>query len=120
MSEIRYLLDEHVDPLYRRELLRGAPQLIVWRIGDVSAPPAGTLDPEILEWCESNSFILVTNNRRSMPIHLRDHLSRGGHVPGILELNPDSSIGATVDELILLYAASQIEEYRDLIVYLPL
>jgi hypothetical protein len=30
---IRYLLDENVDPVYRSELLKREPAIVVWRIG---------------------------------------------------------------------------------------
>lgn len=120
MSEIRYLLDEHVAALFRRELLNREPALIVWRIGDPSAPPRGTLDPEILQWCEAHGFILVTSNRHTMPRHLRDHLAKDRHVPGIFILNPSMSIGETIEELLLIWTASHEDEYRDRIAYLPL
>lgn len=45
MRDIRFLLDENVHPLYRQELLRHEPTIVVWRVGDVSAPPDGMLDP---------------------------------------------------------------------------
>ena len=57
---IQYLLDEHIASLYRTQLMRKAPYLVVRRIGDPDAPPKGTLDPEILIWCEIHNFILVT------------------------------------------------------------
>ncbi len=88
MSEIKYLLDEHVDPRLRKALKRLASEIVVWRVGDPSAPHLGTLDPEILLWCEERGFSLVTNNRESMPVHLRDHLAARRHVPGIFTLNP--------------------------------
>jgi len=119
MSNIRYLLDENVDPLFRRELLKREPTLVIWNIGSPGAPSARTRDPDILRWCEENAFILVTNNRKSMPRHLRDHLAEDRHIPGIFELNPDMSIGATIEELLLIWAASLEDEYRDRIVYLP-
>jgi hypothetical protein len=55
-----------------------------------------------------------------MPVHLQDHLATGHHVPGILTLNPDMTLGATIDELLLIWGASEAEEYRDLLLYLPL
>lgn len=70
MSEIHYLLDENVNPILRTGLLREDVNLTVWQIGMLGAPALGTLDPEILIWCEENDFILVTNNRKSMPLHL--------------------------------------------------
>lgn len=52
--------------------------------------------------------------------HLTEHIKAGRHIPGIFELNPDMSIGETVDELVLIWGASEIHEYQDLILYLPL
>jgi len=120
MSDTRYLLDENVDPLYRTELLARNPDLIVWRVGMLGTPPSGTLDPDILFWCEENSFILVTNNRKSMPRHLKDHLEQSRHTPGIVVMTETMSIGETLDELLLIASASLGGEYQDRIVYLPI
>jgi hypothetical protein len=120
VSAIRYLLDEHVDPALRAQLVRHEPDLAVWIIGDPGAPRHGSPDADILLWCEANGFSLVTNNRRSMPVHLGDHLAAGHHVPGIFVLNPNMTMGATIDELRLIWGASEPEEYRDLLLYLPL
>ncbi|NMF86821.1 hypothetical protein [Nodosilinea sp. P-1105] len=49
---LQYLLDEHIPPLYRTQLVRREPELIVRIIGDPDAPAKGTLDPDILIWCE--------------------------------------------------------------------
>ena len=73
MSEVRYLLDENLGFRLRKSLRHAAPQLTVWCVGDAGAPGLGTKDPEILVWCETYQFLLVTDNRRSMPVHLQDH-----------------------------------------------
>ena len=120
MNAIRSLLDEHVDPMLRAQFILHEPTLVVWIIGDPGAPKRGTSDTDIFLWCEANSFVLVTSNRASMPGHLQDHLSAGHHVPGILILNPVMTIGATIDELLLIWGASEADEYHDLLLYLPL
>lgn len=120
MSEIKSLLDERVNPRLRKGLKRLAPEIVVWRLGDPSAPTLGTLDPEILLWCEERGFSLVTNNRESMPVHLREHLAAGRHMPDIFTLNPNMTIGETADELVLIWGASEAEEYADQLNYLPL
>ncbi|WP_205704003.1 DUF5615 family PIN-like protein [Candidatus Chloroploca sp. Khr17] len=117
---MRYLLDEHIDPVLRRALLRADPALEVWMIGDPGAPSRGTLDPDILIWCEMNGFCLVTNNRKSMPRHLADHLALGQHMPGIFVVNLALSMGHLTDELVLIAGVAADDEFRDLIVYLPL
>lgn len=117
---IRYLLDENLPPKYRTQLLRKQPDLTVWIVGDPAAPPKGTLDPEILNWCEKNGSILVTSNRRSMPTHLSEHLAAGRHVQGILVLRLKARLGEILDDLVLIAAASYENEYQDRIVYVPL
>jgi hypothetical protein len=89
---LKYLIDENVNPLYVVQLRRLQSELVVWSIGEPNTPPKGTLDPTILLWCEEYNFILVTNNRSSMPIHLKEHLEEGRHIPGIFILNPDLTI----------------------------
>ena len=116
---LRYLLDENVHPLYKIQLRRKQPQLMVWQVGEPTTPPKATLDPEILCWCEEYGFILVTNNRASMPGHLRDHINEGRHVPGIFVLGKKLSIGQNIEELIFLAEASFDDEYRDQIMHLP-
>ncbi len=78
---LKYLLDEHIPPEYRTQLLHHEPALTVWMIGDEGAPPRGTLDPDILRWCDENGFTLVTNNRKichdTLPtIWLKDTICR--------------------------------------------
>jgi len=115
---IKYLFDENVDPEYVRQLRRRNLDLIVRMVGEPATPARGTLDPEILDWCEATGFILVTNNRRSMPVHLADHFAQGRHMPGILILNPNLSMGKILDELVLIAGASFENEYQDRIEYL--
>ncbi|MEW5860004.1 MAG: DUF5615 family PIN-like protein [Cyanobacteriota bacterium] len=117
---LKYLLDENVDKVYQRQFIRQNPSLIMWVVGDPGAPPRGTLDPEILCWCEERNFVLVTNNRKSMPVHLTDHIAQDRHVPGILILNNKLSISQTIDELILIAEGAFDDEYQNQIIHLPL
>ena len=117
---IKYLLDEHIPLSYRTQMLRLYPQLEVWVIGDPHAPPKGTLDPDILCWCEDNHFILVTNNRKTMPVHLKKHLADGRHIPGIFIINNDMKMGEIMEELMIVAEASFEDEYQDRITFMPL
>jgi len=117
---LKYLMDENVDPVYAKQLRRREPELVIRVIGEPHTPILGTLDPEILLWCEENGFILVTNNRTSMPVHLTDKIAQNHHIPGIFILNPDLSIGENLAELILIAQGSFDDEYTDQIIHLPL
>ena len=117
---LKYLLDENVNPAYLTQMRRQEPDIPIRAIGEPGMPPKGTLDPEILLWCEAHQFVLVTNNRASMPPHLSDHLTQGHHIPGIFILNSNIGIGGNLEELILAALASEEDEYQDRIVHLPL
>ena len=87
---IQYLLDEHIPPLYRTQIVRRESSLIVRIIGA----------PE--------------------PKHLEDHLTEGRHIPGIFVIDPTQSIGQIIEELLIIAGASNDDEYQDRIEYLPL
>jgi hypothetical protein len=117
---LRYLLDEHVDRALPVGLRHRTVDLVIWRIGDAGAPARSTQDPDLLVWCEADDLVLITNNRSTMPVHLADHLAAGRHLPGIFMLDPELSLGETIDELLDAAHASLANEYCDQIRYLPL
>lgn len=114
----RYLFDENVDPALLIALRRREPELTVWRVGDPGAPPFGTLDPAILLWCERSDFVLVTNNRRSMPMHLSEHIGSGHRIPGIFLINAALNFGEIIEILLLAAQIAGPDEYRDQIRHL--
>ena len=116
---VGYLLDENVDTAYRDQLARRGT-LAIMVVGEAGVPAKGTADPVILLWCEQHDFLLVTNNRRTMPRHLADRMAAGQHVPGIIILDPDGSLGSNLNELALIADALLPDELRDQILYLPL
>ena len=93
---------------------------VVWAVGNPGAQPPGPLDPAILRWCDEHDFVLVTNNRRTMPAHLAAHLGEGRQVPGIVVLGPRLSLSETIDNLRDAATLSLPDEYRDQFRHLPL
>ncbi len=120
MSKIRFLFDENMPHAISDQLIRREPAIHVIAVGIAPAPALGTLDPEILIWLEEEQYHLVTRNRRSMPVHLQDHLALGRHVPGILTVRPHMPFGQVIDDLILIWSVAEPEEYQDQIVHIPL
>ncbi len=115
----RFLLDEHVNRSIQRQLHRLEPRLEVIAVGDVGAPPKGTSDPELLVWMETYQYILVTENRSTIPVHLAEHYAIGRHSPGIFWIRPNVRLGLLVEELYLIWFASTAEEYRDRTLFIP-
>ncbi len=120
MTAPRFLLDEHVPRAIQSQLLRLDARIDVLAVGQPLAPPKDTLDPDILAWIEKTGYILVTANRRTIPGHARAHYAEGHHVPGILFLRRGATLGQIIEQLYLLWAASDAQEYVDRLLYLPM
>ena len=121
MTPPRFLLDEHVPHAIQSQLLRLDSEIDVLAVGQPLAPPKGTSDPDILAWIERTGYILVTANRRTTPEHMRAHCAAAGHhVPGIFLLRRGASLGQVIEQLYLLWAASDAKEYVDRLLYLPM
>ncbi|MDY7039358.1 MAG: DUF5615 family PIN-like protein [Chloroflexota bacterium] len=120
MTPPRFLLDEHILQATQSQLLRLDAEIDVLAVGQPLAPPKGTSDPDILVWIEKRGYILVTANRRTISEHVRAHYAAGRSIPGILLLKRGVSLGQVIEQLYLLWAASDAEEYVDRILYLPL
>lgn len=55
-----------------------------------------------------------------MTRHFRDRLDAGKPTPGVFILpQQEGAIGAIIESLLLVWAASQAEEWRNQIAYLP-
>lgn len=116
----RFLLDENMERAIQRQLQRLNPGIDVRLVGDAEVPPRGTPDPDILMWIEHNNYILVTRNRKTMPKYFNAHLTAGGQVPGVFCIRKSVTMGALIDLLYLIWYASDAEEYRDRLVFIPL
>ena len=80
----------------------------------------GTTDSALLELAAEQERILITHDRQTMTWHFRDRLEDGKPVPGIFIVpQQPSAIGEIIDSLLLVWAASQAEQWRNQIVYLP-
>ncbi len=119
MTRFRFLIDENTSRTLADQLHRLAPEIDALLVGDEGAPPRGTLDPEILCWCEREEYCLVTRNRKSMPPHLDAHLAAGHHLPGIFTIRDQSALKQVLATLLLIWEAAEPDEYQDQIIFIP-
>ena len=117
--KIRFLLDQNLSPQIAEALWRYDPAIDVLAIGQAGAPPFGTLDPEILMYCEAKQRALVTENHSSMPIHEPAHFAASRHHAGIFQLRRQLGIGEIANALCLIWAACEAEEWIDQTVWTP-
>ena len=120
---LAFVLDEHLrGPLWRAihwHNLRGLELLDVVRVGDEPGIELGVTDPTLLLWSEQENRILVTEDRRTIGVHLRAHLRSGRHSPGVFLVKPGSRIPDVVEFLALAAHASKAREWEDGLFFVP-
>ncbi|HVC33705.1 MAG TPA: DUF5615 family PIN-like protein [Chloroflexota bacterium] len=118
--KVRFLLDENLPPRLKPAVLRYNAQIDIIRMGDDGAPPLGTSDPDILKHAEETRYVLVTNNRKSMPVHIAEHAALGRHHWGVLRIRSSATIRQVIEEVALIWEASDAEEWIDRDDWIPL
>lgn len=79
----------------------------------------GLRDQEVLAAAAREGRILVTHDRHTMPQHFADFLSTM-QSPGVFILSQHLPISQAVEELLMVWQASEAEEWVDTIQALPL
>jgi hypothetical protein len=80
---------------------------------------AGVPDPAVLEKAADEGRALLTHDHRTMPQHFADFISRR-ESPGVFIVPQQLSIGEAIEELLLIWSASEAGEWVNRILYLPL
>jgi predicted nuclease of predicted toxin-antitoxin system len=76
-------------------------------------------DPDVLARAAQESRILVTHDRRSMPTHFGQFIEHHKS-PGLLVISQGADLLSAIEDLILIWTASEAEEYVNSIRTLPL
>jgi hypothetical protein len=79
----------------------------------------GVPDPDVLALAAEQNRILVTHDRQTMPYHFGEFLVTRGSSPGVFLVSQYAPIADVIDELLLIWAASDADEWRDRIVNIP-
>ena len=120
---LAYLLDENLRgrpwQALQRHNASGNVPVDVARVGDPPDLPLGTPDEDLLAWCERQGRVLVSFDRRTLPIELAEHLRRGGHCPGAFLIRRGASLREVLDILVLIAHAGDPDDYRDNVTYVP-
>jgi Domain of unknown function (DUF5615) len=115
---VRFLADEDLDAAIIRGLRSREPSVDILDVK--SSGLRGTKDPVLLEIAAEQDRILITHDRNTMTQHFWERLASGKSSPGLL-IVPDlpNAIGAAIEWLFLIWGASEPEEWRDRIEYMP-
>jgi Domain of unknown function (DUF5615) len=111
---IRYLADADFNHAIVKGCRRHEPAMDFLSANE--AKLEGIPDPDVLALAAEQDRILVTHDRQTMPHHFSAFLTSGRSSPGVFLVSQHAPIGEVIDALILIWAASDPEEWRNRIV----
>ncbi|MEX0271940.1 DUF5615 family PIN-like protein [Leptolyngbyaceae cyanobacterium UHCC 1019] len=114
---VRYQADADLDQAIVTGVLRRQPTIDFQTA--FAAGLEGVKDPEVLAIAAKQERILVSHDRRTMPLEFAEFII-SNQSSGIIIVSRKSPTEIIIEELLLIWAASSAEEWVDRIAKLPL
>ncbi len=115
---LRLLADENFNDDIVRGLLLREPALDILRVQEIGL--AGAEDPDILAWAAENNRIILTYDRASMSDYAYERVAQGQAMVGVFILNDRFPVGKAIEEILLLAACTEQEEWNGRAVHVPI
>jgi hypothetical protein len=77
-------------------------------------------DSDVLALAATEGRILVSHDVNTIPFHFRRFVAEGNLSPGVLLIPQSLRVSRAIDELLLIWSASEAADWQDLLVWLPL
>lgn len=114
---VRFQADADLDGRVSRGLKRFAPEIDIRTAAEAGLE--GLSDPDVLRIAADSGRVLVSQDRRTMPAHFA-RFPPGARCPGIILLREATPISTAIEELVLIWSASEAEEWVGRLVWIPL
>lgn len=115
--KIRFQADADLNQRIVRAVRRGQPAIDFQTAYEAQVRSLN--DPEVLATAAAEGRIVVTHDRTTMPVHFAIFIATQSS-PGVFVLSQYSPLKLAMDELIMIWEASEAEEWTNIIQFLPL
>jgi hypothetical protein len=115
---IRFMADADLNEGIVAGCLRREPEMDFLSAND--ADLEGVPDPEVLALAAAQHRILVSHDFQTMPRHFGDFLQAGNSSPGVILVPQRLPVGDAIEELVLIWAVSDADEWQNRILRIPL
>ena len=115
---IRFLADADLNEGIVAGCLRREPTMDFLSANEANLE--GVPDHKVLALAAEQDRILVSHDFQTMPRHFGDFLQIRGSSPGVVLVPQHLPIGEAIEELVLIWGASDAEEWENRILRIPL
>jgi len=115
--KIRFQADADLREVIIKALLRQEPTIDI--ISAHKANLSGLGDNKVLALAADEGRVLLTHDRKTMPYHFAEFVNERTS-PGVIVIPQDLPVTTAVEDLLLIWIASDASEWLNRICYLPL
>jgi predicted nuclease of predicted toxin-antitoxin system len=112
------LIDENFNQRVLRELRRRLPVLDYLLAQEVEVFQQDDL--AVLAWAATHNRVVITHDVNTMTKYAYARLEASQHLPGVIIVPKEMTVGNAIEELVILLTCSQPEEFLNRVIYLPL
>jgi Domain of unknown function (DUF5615) len=116
--KVRFLADADLNKAIVSGVLRREPSLDF--LTSQAAGLRGMSDPEVLGLAAERQRILVSHDVGTMPAHFGALRNAGKQSSGVFLVPQSLDVGVAIDEILLIWLASDASEWENRLVWLPL
>jgi hypothetical protein len=116
--KVRFLADADLNKTIVSGVLRREPSIDL-----LMAYAAGLRrmnDLQVLALAAGQGRVLVSHDVGTMPAHFREFARAGKHSAGVFLVPQSLHVGTAIDELVLIWLASEASEWENRLQWLPL
>lgn len=118
MSRPRFLADHDLNEHIVTGVLRRESLVEFVRVRDIGYEERP--DAEVLEHATLEGLVIVSHDVSTMPAAAYERLKQGEDVSGLLMVPQTAPVAPIIEDLILIWSASQADEWRGQVQFLPL
>jgi Domain of unknown function (DUF5615) len=118
MSQPRFLADQDFNEHVITGVLRREPAIELLRLRDVGLDRRP--DTQVLAYAAAEGFQLLSHDVNTMIDAAFARLSAGEPLGGLFLVRQRSAIAPVIESLVLIWSASEAEEWHGQVVYLPI
>jgi hypothetical protein len=115
--KIRFQADADFNQIILRAVIRREPSIDFLTVEVMNL--VGLTDPEVLAVAAGAGRVLVSHDQKTMPRHFAEFIAHT-RSPGLLLVPQSFPIAAAMEDILLIWFASETEEWINRIRYLPL
>ena len=115
--KIRFQADADLNQIILQAVIRREPNIDF--LTAEAADLVGRKDPEVLAVAAGEGRVLVSHDQKTMPRHFAEFIAHTPS-PGLLLIPQHLPIAVAMEDILLIWFASEAEEWLNRIRYLPL